>query len=152
MVEALVVDDSRCTGCRLCEMICSLFRTNGVRPSDARCRIIRKGDLSIVAVFCRHCDDAPCMDACVVEAIKRDSGTGAVIIDIDECVDCGECIEACPYNAICTDHDGHVVKCDLCGGDPQCVLFCRSEAVTVNPEHPVIETSSGNKTAGSGGA
>ena len=84
MVEALVVDDSRCTGCRLCEMICSLFRTNGVRPSDARCRIIRKGDLSIVAVFCRHCDDAPCMDACVVEAIKRDSGTGAVIIDIDE--------------------------------------------------------------------
>jgi Fe-S-cluster-containing hydrogenase component 2 len=31
---------------------------------------------------------------------------------------------------ITIDHiDGHAVKCDLCGGDPECVKHCREKAI-----------------------
>jgi Fe-S-cluster-containing hydrogenase component 2 len=46
------------------------------------------------------------------------------------CIKCKECITACPYKGIFFDGmDDKVIKCDLCGGDPKCVIFCETRAI-----------------------
>ena len=51
-------------------------------------------------------------------------------IDPERCAGCKMCLLACPYGAIRFDARGRVArKCDLCGGDPQCVKFCISGAL-----------------------
>jgi len=53
-----------------------------------------------------------------------DEKTGAVIIDEKKCIGCLVCVQACPFGAILVGPGGEVLKCDLCGGDPKCVLHC----------------------------
>jgi Fe-S-cluster-containing hydrogenase component 2 len=37
---------------------------------------------------------------------------------------------ACPFGMIFVDAEkGFAVKCDLCGGDPECVKYCIPEAL-----------------------
>jgi Fe-S-cluster-containing hydrogenase component 2 len=37
---------------------------------------------------------------------------------------------ACPLGGVVVNREeGHVVKCDLCGGDPICVKFCGYGAI-----------------------
>jgi Fe-S-cluster-containing hydrogenase component 2 len=41
------------------------------------------------------------------------------------------CTVACPFgNAVCDAASGSIIKCDMCKGDPECVKFCPSEALT----------------------
>jgi Fe-S-cluster-containing dehydrogenase component len=68
--------------------------------------------------------------ACPVEAFHRDEKTGAVLIDDDVCIGCRLCIDECPFGGISIDPDKErVIKCDLCGGDPQCVKYCPTSAL-----------------------
>ena len=37
---------------------------------------------------------------------------------------------ACPYKGIYFDGmEDKIIQCDLCGGDPKCVLFCETKAI-----------------------
>ncbi|WP_245742961.1 4Fe-4S dicluster domain-containing protein [Desulfobacula phenolica] len=81
-------------------------------------------------VSCQQCQDAPCLNACPVNAISRNEELNRVEVDYDVCIGCRTCVSVCPfgamnYNAI----DGEVAKCDLCDGDPQCVRFCDVNAI-----------------------
>ena len=41
-----------------------------------------------------------------------------------------ECVKACPFGAMRVDpHTGHVFKCDLCEGDPECAKWCPTGAL-----------------------
>jgi len=41
------------------------------------------------------------------------------------------CVAICPFGAMSFDNlSKQVIKCDLCDGDPQCVRFCETQAVT----------------------
>lgn len=48
--------------------------------------------------LCSKC--CVCHSVCPYEAIKRDSGTGKVEIDLQKCQVCGICYSACPVSAI----------------------------------------------------
>ena len=49
----------------------------------------------------------------------------AVMIDEDKCTACMRCVAVCPYGVITIDPVKKVaLKCDLCGGDPECVKHC----------------------------
>jgi carbon-monoxide dehydrogenase iron sulfur subunit len=84
------------------------------------------------ALQCRHCDDAPCVEACMTGAMHRDPETGAVVSDPERCVGCWMCVMVCPAGAVYRGTDEKIAsKCDLCGGDlvPACVAGCPNEAV-----------------------
>ncbi|MBI4288373.1 MAG: 4Fe-4S dicluster domain-containing protein [Chloroflexi bacterium] len=126
-----------CTGCGMCEMLCSLNRAGRINVHQARLRITRleKTD-SFVPVICRHCHPAPCHQACPVpEAMSRDPATGAIAIHEKECIRCLACVEACPFAAIQVGPQKEALKCDLCGGDPICARYCPPRVI-YSPDKP----------------
>jgi carbon-monoxide dehydrogenase iron sulfur subunit len=85
------------------------------------------------ALQCRHCDDAPCIEACITGAMRRDPATGAVVCDEDRCVGCWSCVMVCPVGAVMRGKARKVAsKCDLCAGEaePACVAGCPNEALS----------------------
>ena len=131
MEKVIVVDPDKCTGCKVCEMICSLHHENEINPTKARIQVICWEDEGIdITMICQQCGDAPCEAVCPVNAISRAEDTGAMLIDDDTCIGCRMCINACPFGAPTVRPETRkVVKCDLCYGDTQCVEFCSTKAI-----------------------
>ncbi len=134
--KVVVVDYEKCTGCRNCEMACSVFHAQVCNPTKSAVRIVKwEGEGLEVPVICQQCEDPACANICPVQAISRHADTGAMVVDGDLCVGCRMCIVACPFGAITLDRDRRqAIKCDLCGGvEPWCVRFCQPGALTYEP-------------------
>ena len=131
MSKALYIDYHKCTGCRLCELVCSVSHDGISNPARSRIRVIKwEAEGLYVPMSCQQCQDAPCKLVCPVKAISRDDEMGRVFVDYDVCIGCRSCIAACPFGAMSFNlKDKKVFKCDLCDGDPQCVRFCEMKAV-----------------------
>lgn len=131
MSKSLKVDYAKCTGCRACEMVCSLVHDGECNPRKSNIHNVNIQDEHFVSVMCFQCEDPPCARTCPMNAIRKDSLTGLVQVDEEKCVGCKLCVLACPFGNMgfsTTSH--HAVKCDLCGGDPQCVFYCSPEAIS----------------------
>jgi len=130
--KVLKIDHERCTGCRLCELVCAVRHSGMSNPSRSRIRVMKwEADGIYVPVSCQQCQDAPCAAACPRKALTRDEARGVVTLDYDLCIGCRTCVSVCPFGAMHFDVlDQKVVKCDLCDGDPQCVRFCEVQAVS----------------------
>ncbi len=121
----IVRDHLRCTGCRRCEIACSLHHEGWIWPEASRIRIFMPFPGVEVIHLCAQCDDYPCVEACPVEALSVDERTKAVLVDREKCTGCGVCIDACPGQVpFLHPKDGKATICDLCGGDPECVKVC----------------------------
>ena len=129
----LETEPEKCTGCRICESFCSFHHEQAIWLGRSRIRIVAQSDTGPFLIhYCHQCDDAPCAAVCPVEAIALNVQTGAWVVDTDECIGCGECVEACPYEAIIVDEQlGIALKCDLCGGEPECAAMCPTGAIRV---------------------
>ncbi|MEM0014968.1 MAG: 4Fe-4S dicluster domain-containing protein [Zestosphaera sp.] len=126
--KRLTVRPELCTGCSICELICSFtkFRVFNPRKSMVRIHYNHKLGRLEKAVTCSQC--GACMAACPSGAIRR--GNGVVIIDHSRCGRCLTCVNTCPEGLIQVV-DGTPHKCDLCGGIPQCVRYCVRGALNV---------------------
>ncbi|MHA1665303.1 MAG: 4Fe-4S dicluster domain-containing protein [Candidatus Njordarchaeales archaeon] len=119
-------DPLLCTGCRLCEVACSITKENTIWPEASRIRILEFFPGVDVPFLCAQCDDYPCVDACPTNALSVDEKTGTVIVDESKCILCSACIEACPSHVPrILDEKKAVIICDLCGGQPACVEICQ---------------------------
>lgn len=129
--KVLNINYEKCTGCRLCEMICSVKHAGVSNPARSCIKVVKwESEGLYVPVSCQQCEDAPCMAACPVKAHYRDEALGRVMIDYDVCIGCRTCVTACPFGATNFDPVAKkVIKCDLCDGDPQCVSFCEVKCV-----------------------
>jgi len=119
-------DLSRCSGCRKCEIACSLFHENRIWPEASRIRVFMLVPGVEFPHFCAQCKEYPCVKSCPTEALSISRKTNAVLVDEEKCVACGNCIDACP-GKVPHMHPtkNYILICDLCGGDPECVKVCR---------------------------
>lgn len=134
MEKIIQVDIDKCVGCRTCEVTCSLKNTGQSNPTRSRIRVIRyekPGQFhNYIPMVCQQCTDPLCMESCPVNAISRNVDTGAMEVDQNTCVGCRVCTMACPVGGINIDPvTDTAFKCDLCGGDPECVKVCDPEAI-----------------------
>jgi Fe-S-cluster-containing hydrogenase component 2 len=131
MQGMIMIDVDKCTGCRMCELICSVTKEGEFLPSKARIKVFSKPRIGIsIPMACLQCEDPICEMVCQFEAIRRDETTGIVKTLDDKCTGCGTCVLACPFGAIKYDSSsGTLLKCDLCSGDPMCVKVCYSKAI-----------------------
>ncbi len=130
-MKLIEISHSSCVGCRLCMEICSLLKEGECSATKARIRIFRDEEFgSNLVSLCTQCADTYCIKSCREDALTRDPDTGAVLVDENLCTGCEACVTACPVSGISYDKEKNIVfKCDLCGGDPECVKFCSRGAL-----------------------
>src|SRR5512134_3928656 len=97
---AMVIDQSKCTGCEYCTMACRAH--NDVSPEISWNKVSEVGQFDGHIVYiarpCMHCEKAPCVEVCPVKAsYYRDDGI--VMMDYERCIGCRYCQVACPYEA-----------------------------------------------------
>ncbi|MFQ2123679.1 4Fe-4S dicluster domain-containing protein [Aeromonas jandaei] len=97
MNRFVIADPKLCIGCGTCMAACSeVHRAQGLQQAP-RLTVMRH-EQATMPVQCRHCDDAPCIKVCPVEAIRQ---TGdCVQLNESLCIGCNLCAVACPFGAI----------------------------------------------------
>jgi Fe-S-cluster-containing hydrogenase component 2 len=116
----LVIHAERCTGCRICEGVCSMTQAGVLNRAKSRIRVRRTDVLELSQKVCDQCEERPCMTACPAGAIvvkdrqvrlRRSTCDGCVEVcdklflapDASHammCNQCGACVAACPENAL----------------------------------------------------
>ncbi len=136
MEKMLMIYPDRCTGCHSCELACSFFHDGEFRPQTARIRVYSwEMEGFSMPTTCLQCDDAPCRAVCPTGALYDEPGRNLVAWTETKCIGCRMCVLACPFGAVVYETPRRrVVKCDLCGGEPECVLFCPNRALEYTGE------------------
>ncbi len=129
-MKIIAVNPEVCVGCRLCELVCSLKNTNQFNPTRARIQVIGFEEVFSLPITCFQCERPYCAEVCPAHAIVKDQASGTVKVIADKCSGCRMCTLACPFGNIVFSSEAKVaVKCDLCGGNPECVTFCPTRAL-----------------------
>ena len=118
-------DKTKCTGCLLCEITCSLLNTGKLQREASAIRI-KLADLtdSIHEPFvCRQCKKMKCLNSEGVE-FDEEERSKFVWKKMDR-------IENCPFNSIFVFMD-KIHHCNLCNGDPECVKSCPTGAIYID--------------------
>lgn len=131
MEMMLVVDHEKCTGCRLCEMVCSIKHTGANNPSRSRIHVMKWPMQGFeLPMMCLQCKTAPCIPVCTKKALSYDTILTRVNLNHDLCIGCHMCVMTCPFGALGIDiTTQRVIKCDLCDGEPACVRVCDPGAI-----------------------
>jgi len=125
-MKTLVVDQSKCAGCRICELWCSLQHEQVANPALSRIKIVRNhANYFCLPVTCTQCVSPPCVSSCPKQALSQDEQTGGILADMEKCIGCRKCLKACPNAAISFHTQTRkAITCDLCSGQPICVTRC----------------------------
>jgi anaerobic carbon-monoxide dehydrogenase iron sulfur subunit len=130
--KILVIDTEKCTGCRKCELVCAVYHTGTTDPARSRIKVLKWDHVGFyLPLSCQNCDHASCAEVCPSGACKKDNILGVAVINQKVCIGCKSCVLACPFGVPTFDHvSGTSVKCDYCGGNPQCVPACEAGAIS----------------------
>ncbi|OGA56152.1 MAG: phenylglyoxylate dehydrogenase, partial [Betaproteobacteria bacterium RIFCSPLOWO2_12_FULL_67_28] len=128
--ETIAFDAARCNGCGDCMSACAQAKTGNFEHASSRIQILPSANDGFELALCRQCGDPGCVSVCPAAALEKDSESGVIAWDGTKCVNCLLCTVGCTYAGIAFDERaGHVVKCDLCGGRPECVKACSEGAL-----------------------
>ena len=147
----VLVDLTRCIGCRACESACRVRAGFGSLPTAAIGYGPGDGKLSFqsrtfvdfrnggtrpkqpVKRQCMHCLEPACVSVCPVAALEK-TAAGPVVYHENICIGCRYCLLACPFSVPKYEWDNalmpRVGKCDFCadrqakGQSPACVAAC----------------------------
>ena len=118
------IDHTRCIGCKLCEVVCSLHHTDSANPWRSRIRVF------INEEFCLPVIAGPYTEAAC-------NSKGIVLVEGREIDECVVCRASCPAKSVFKEPDTAIpLKCDFCGEppDPQCVRWCAADALSLVEE------------------
>ena len=134
--KAILIDITRCIGCRACEATCKEIHgfPAGQEPklSATAFTVLQEREGKFVRRMCMHCQDPTCVSVCPVGALQK-TALGPVTYDADKCIGCRYCMLACPFQVPAYQWNKvapFVMKCDMCservgrGEQPACVAAC----------------------------
>jgi Fe-S-cluster-containing dehydrogenase component len=159
----ILMDTSRCVGCRACETACAEVNHLPVpdisdssvlekkRPTSLNEWMVinqhktEKGEV-FVKNQCMHCNQPGCVTACLVKSmVKRKDGP---VTWETNCMGCRYCMVACPFDMPKFEYHSptpRILKCTLCwdrlkkGEKPACVEICPENALTFDSRRNLIE-------------
>jgi Fe-S-cluster-containing hydrogenase component 2 len=123
-VRVLEVEPDLCTGCRLCELACSMRHFGEFASVLARIHVARDDRTGFaLPVVCVGCTKRACTAVCPTRALRWWEGRLALSPSL--CLGCRLCVMACPLGAM-GFHPGAGIPlaCDHCSGEPACVQAC----------------------------
>lgn len=158
----VLVDTTRCLGCRSCEYACA--EANGLpepeedpvfenerKTTEAQLSVVNRYNTDAGEVFvkkqCMHCNQPACAAACLTRAMKK-MEEGPVIWHEDKCMGCRFCMISCPFDIPKFEYKSAVPKiqkCKLCwdrlkeGKQPACVENCPNEVLLFGKRKELIE-------------
>lgn len=134
----VLVDLTRCIGCRSCEAACSReqqlpapplpFDDQSVfekerRPTESAFTVVNRYEAGAEGgpvyrkIQCNHCNEPACLTSCLVNAYTK-TKEGAVIYNPKVCIGCRACMVACPFYvpgySYSSAFDPVVRKCIFC--------------------------------------
>lgn len=138
-MKALLIDLTRCTGCRGCQVACKQWKKHEAEkteffggPGYQNPADLSKNTFCLVTysevekngrlewVFgkkqCMHCQEPACVSACPVAALEK-LEEGPVIYHKYRCLGCRYCMLACPFLVPRFDFQSpnpYITKCNLC--------------------------------------
>lgn len=140
-MDAIYVKADRCMGCKSCEIACAVQHSEGKTlfsalleiPAPMKRLFVETAESVKMPILCRHCEDAPCLNACISGCLYKDEN-GYVRRKKERCIGCWTCLMVCPFGVITRDANKHLaVKCDRCHklDVPACVTACPTKALVV---------------------
>ena len=125
------VSAEKCSGCKICELVCSHTKQQIYDPKSACIKVINLDYWGFSnPVVCIQCKNPLCVESCPTQALRQ-TETGVIQLDAEKCDGCYLCVDACPIGAVnWSEQKGLPMICDLCGGSPACVEWCSLKALT----------------------
>jgi formate dehydrogenase iron-sulfur subunit len=162
--HGVLVDLTRCIGCRMCEEACALANDRPEpdwsddhsyqalrQATDKQWTVVNRYDTSRGEVFvktqCMHCVQPACAAGCLTKALDK-TDQGPVVWREKKCMGCRYCMVSCPFDAPKFEYHSavpNIEKCQLCyqrlvaGGMPACVENCPAEALTFGTRAELLE-------------
>jgi len=162
----VLVDTTRCIGCRSCEVACSTTHDNFVPDVNAdnaleKVRDTTEKQYTVVNRFetkkgevfvkkqCMHCWQPACAAACLVNAMVK-TKEGPVIWDGDKCMGCRYCMVSCPFDIPKAEYNStnpRIMKCTMCyerlqeGKKPACVEACPTDTLMFGQKRDLMEVA-----------
>ena len=138
-MDAIYVKPDRCMGCKSCEIACAVQHSEGKalfsalleRPAPMKRVFVETAEGVKMPILCRHCEDAPCLNACISGCLYKDEN-GFIRRKKERCIGCWTCLMVCPFGVVTRDANKHLaVKCDRCHklDAPACVTACPTRAL-----------------------
>src|SRR5512143_3445970 len=85
--KVLLIDHEKCTGCRQCEMVCSVFHNGSSNPSRSRIKVVKWENVGFyLPTTCQNCEKPFCVEVCPTKACHKDLEHQRVLIDRDKCI------------------------------------------------------------------
>ncbi|MGB7621091.1 MAG: 4Fe-4S dicluster domain-containing protein [Terriglobia bacterium] len=150
MSKGLLIDITKCIGCRSCEAACKaqnkLPENNDTDlTATTYTKVMERGD-RFVRKMCMHCQNPTCVSVCPVGALQKTT-YGPVVYDESKCMGCRYCMAACPFQVPRYEWSSafpRVRKCIMCkdrvaqGLSTACAEACPVGATTFGERDDLI--------------